>query len=396
MIRLSLPRDRIRRRRMRAKLTNISLMCVLSVATAWVVTRSTDGTGFNPPAALRQALLVRTDPQPSPASRRGQPEKVGAAAIDEPANRFGYKLRPGPYAVAEVSDFILHDASREKELHIRIFYPVASGKFPVIVFSHGAGGSQNCCEELTRHWASYGYITIQPTHADSALQRRSAGDENVRFAQAVREALQRPALWEERPLDVSAVIDALADIAKRVPVLTGKIDSQRIGVGGHSMGSFTAEAIAGALVAFPGKPATSFADPRAKAILCLSPQGPGQFGLTDKSFQSLTIPYLGITGSEDNLGMLATSSWHKLPFELSPHGNKYHLFIAGANHMSFISSHTQLPSNSDRGEAILRYTNSAALAFWDAYLKTDGNAKKYLRSDALTIFSKGAAKLDED
>jgi hypothetical protein len=55
-----------------------------------------------------------------------------------------------------------------------------------------------------------------------------------------------------------------------------------------------------------------------------------------------------------------------------------------------------LPSNADRGEAILRYTNSAALAFWDAYLKSDGEAKKYLRSGALTTLSKGAAKLDEN
>jgi hypothetical protein len=55
-----------------------------------------------------------------------------------------------------------------------------------------------------------------------------------------------------------------------------------------------------------------------------------------------------------------------------------------------------LPSNSERGEAILRYTNSAALAFWDAYLKGDGEAKKYLRSDALTTLSKGTAKLDEN
>lgn len=386
----------MRRRHMRAKITNVSLICILSLATAWFVTRTTGGAGFNPPATLRQALLGRTDAQSNPRYGSGNPPKVRAAALDEPVNRFGYKLRPGPYAVAEVSDFTLHDGGREKDLHIRIFYPEASGKFPVVVFSHGAGGSQNCCEDLTRHWATYGYITIQPTHRDSALQRRGAGDENIRVAQVVREALQRPALWESRPRDVSAVLDSLADIAKRVPALTGKIDSQRIGVAGHSMGSFTAEAVAGALVDLPGKPATSFADPRVKAIVCLSPQGPGQFGLTDKSFQSLTIPYLGITGSEDNLGMLATASWHKLPFDLSPEGNKYHLFIEGADHMSFISSRTLLPSNADRGEAILRYTNSAALAFWDAYLKSDGEAKKYLRSGALTTLSKGAAKLDEN
>ena len=71
-----------------------------------------------------------------------------------------------------------------------LFYPNVAGKFPVVVFSHGAGGSQNCCDGLTRHWASYGYVTVQPTHDDSAVQCHNHGEENIRFMQAVREALK--------------------------------------------------------------------------------------------------------------------------------------------------------------------------------------------------------------
>jgi predicted dienelactone hydrolase len=302
-------------------------------------------------------------------------------------------LEPGPYTVAEVEDLVLHDMNRGKDVHVRIFYPNDSGKYPVIVFSHGAGGSQSCCDGLTRHWATYGYVTIQPTHDDSALQRRNQGEENIRFMQAVRDALKKPALWESRPLDISYVLDALRSLENRVPGLVGKIDADRIRVGGHSMGSYTTEAIAGALIDLPGHSARSFADPRVKAVLCLSPQGPGQFGLTEHSFDQISLPYMGMTGSLDSLGPIASPAWHKTPFDRSQPGDKYHLFIEGANHMSFITSRTLLPGKAQQGGAIFDYTNSASLAFWDAYLKGDARAKSYLQSSALEKSSHGAVKL---
>src|SRR5260370_37593934 len=102
--------------------------------------------------------------------------------------------------------------------------------------------------------------------------------------QAVREALKKPALWESRPLDISYVLNVLPSIEKRVPGLAGKIDADRIGGGGHSMGSYTAEAIAGAIIDLPRHSCSSLADPRVKAVLSLSPQETGQFGLTDHAY----------------------------------------------------------------------------------------------------------------
>jgi|GEM_PF-942987 len=390
-----LSRDRNRRRRIVKRVTNVALICAVSALAAYLITRSTGGGGFNPSEAVRQALLQRNDGQAHAASRTKSVDGHDSASpTDNPVNYYGYKLRPGPYRVVEVHDLVLRDARRDKDLHVRIFYPDAAGRFPVIVFSHGAGGSQNCCEALTEHWASYGYVTIQPTHEDSAAQRRDAGEEDVRFMQAVRDALKQPSLWESRPRDVSFVLASLGELEKLVPGLAGKMDGQHIGVGGHSMGSFTTEAVAGALVDLPGKPGTSFADPRVKAALCLSPQGPGQFGLSETSFRTMRTPFLGITGSQDSLGPIASPEWHKKPFELSPVGDKYHVFIDGANHMSFIAARTLLPSRSQQAENILGYTNSAALAFWDAYLKNDASAREYLLSDGLASFSKNVAKLE--
>ncbi len=102
---------------------------------------------------------------------------------------------------------------------------------------------------------------------------------------------------------------------------------------------------------------------------------------------------MGMTGSLDSLGPVASPAWHKIPFERSQSGDKYHLFIEGANHMSFITPRTLLPGRAERGGAIFDYTDSAALAFWDAYLKGDAHAKSYLQSDALEKSSHGAVKL---
>jgi predicted dienelactone hydrolase len=388
----SLPKDYIRRRRMRRRIGNALVISLFSVFAAYMITRPTGGTGFS---------LPRSAAAPVPTASVGV-AATGPASLTNasstapsPAANFanGYNLQDGPLTVNEVSDIVLHDAKRNKDLHVRVFYPNDSGKYPVIVFSHGAGGSQTCCESLTRHWASYGYVTVQPTHDDSALQRRNGGEENIRFMQAVRDALKQPALWESRPRDVSFVLDSLSALEKRIPGLTGKIDKERIGVAGHSMGSYTTEAIAGALIDLPGHPGTNFADARVKAVLCLSPQGPGQFGLTDHSFDKVALPYMGMTGSLDSLGPIASPAWHRLPFEDSQPGDKYHLFIQGANHMSFITARTASAARASQGEAILGYTNSAALAFWDAYLKKDSQALKYLGSSALPDSSNGAVKL---
>jgi predicted dienelactone hydrolase len=381
-------RDLLRRRRRKTLLTNIVIISVLSIVAALVITWQSGGVGFSLPNSAAGPSTIATAPPPS--AKDSSPPALPSLTTEAPD---GYKLETGPLAVTEVAGLVLHDEKRNKDVRIRTFYPVMAGKYPVIVFSHGAGGSDTCCESLTRHWATYGYITLQPIHDDSVAQRRSSGDENARFPQAVREALKNPALWESRPRDISFLLDSLGALQKRVAGLNGKIDTSRIGVAGHSMGSYTAEAIAGALVDLSGHAGQNFYDPRAKAILCLSPQGPGQFGLTAHSFGTISLPFMGITGSLDNLGPLANAAWHKIPFERSQPGDKYEVFIQGASHMSFITAETVNSSRSSQAAAILGYTNSASLAFWDAYLKDDPGAKQFLQSEALERSSHGAAKL---
>jgi hypothetical protein len=78
-----------------------------------------------------------------------------------------YKADAGPFEVVIAADVELDFPELEKQLPLRVAYPGAPGPHPVIVFSHGGGCEKATYSRLTDHWASYGYVVIEPTHTDS-------------------------------------------------------------------------------------------------------------------------------------------------------------------------------------------------------------------------------------
>src|SRR5712692_8539010 len=73
------------------------------------------------------------------------------------SHQAAYKLADGPYSV-ETIDQTIHDAKRNKDLPVRFLIPKSAGPFPVIIFSHGAGGSGQNYFPLTGFWATHGYV----------------------------------------------------------------------------------------------------------------------------------------------------------------------------------------------------------------------------------------------
>jgi predicted dienelactone hydrolase len=97
---------------------------------------------------------------------------------------------------------------------------------PLVVVSHGYGGSWRNQDWLAMTLVEQGYIVAAPDHPGTTTFNRDP-------AQAAK-------LWE-RPRDLSRTIDALvAD-----PGLAGKIDVGRIAAIGHSLGGWTVTALAG-------------------------------------------------------------------------------------------------------------------------------------------------------
>ncbi|HTD22104.1 MAG TPA: hypothetical protein VK738_05595 [Terriglobales bacterium] len=302
-------------------------------------------------------------------------------------------LADGPYQVSLVSDVILHDAKRKKHLPLNVLYPVASGSgsLPVIIFSHGAGGSKDGYQGLTRYWASYGYVVIQPTHVDSIALQRTQGKHPGGLLQNAEEAVSDVQAWQDRPRDISFVIDSFGELERKLPHLKNKLDATRIGVGGHSYGAYTAQAIGGATIVLPGKTeALSLADKRVKAILMMSPQGSGEMGLTHDSWKNFTLPMMVMTGSLDRGLKKQALGWRKEPFERAASPEKYYVFIDGATHMSFTGNLAVFGAQ----KQIFNYIKLGSFVFWNAYLKDDPAARAYLKSDSLQKFSNGVVTVD--
>ena len=298
----------------------------------------------------------------------------------EPAR---YSPDAGPHKVLTVEHLVLHDPARDKDVLVKIYYPDGEGPFPVIVFSHGAFASKDAYWALGEYWASYGYVSIHPSHDDS---RQDSG-----YRGGLIQVIRDSRLWESRPTDISFVIDSLGQIEKLVFALRDKLDRSRIGVGGHSYGAYTAEAIGGATVTMPGEGAArSFADKRVKAVVIMSPQGEGEMGLTAHSWDGMRLPTLFMYGSLDFGTQRRTPAWRSQPFYKGPAGDKYDVELKRATHFTFAGPFRKPGHQS----MLFKCAKLETVAFWDAYLKGDPAAKAYMASDALVKFSNGAARVD--
>lgn len=292
------------------------------------------------------------------------------ADVSSPA---AYKLESGPFKVRSTKELVLSDSNRKKDLQLRINSPEGPGPFPLIVFSHGAYGSKDNYLTLTEYWASHGYVTIQANHSDSHAVGAKLGDMRVFMD------------WQSRPTDVSFMLDSLDEIEKKSQ-LEGKIDRKRIGVGGHSFGAHTSLLIGGMRVQKRGQEAAAD-DKRVLAVIALSPPNLER-QMSEKSFEKFARPMLVMTGSEDTDGLFTQEAkLRKRPFEWSPTGDKYLVWVEGLDHgFGGIAGNPLRTKNADH----VNYTKMATLAFWDAYLLESKEARAYLKSEQLPAFSKQA------
>lgn len=318
---------------------------------------------------------------------------VAASALATSPPTELYKQAAGPFAV-ESKRMELSRAEGEP-LQIRITWPVDEQPCAIIVFSHGALGSRDAYDPLIRHWASHGYICIQPTHGDS-LSLMS--DQQRRRLGSVERAVQSPQVtqhWRTRPADVSFVIDSLDRIEEAVPGLKGRLKKDAIVSAGHSFGAHTAMLIGGASAQPAIGRRMTFTDARIRAMVAISPQGVG--GVFDQdSYKSICVPALMVTGTNDESPGRDDhgAAWRMTAFEFAPPESTRLLFIDGAHHnFGGISGTRNFPSAGAKNADHVNHVCSAALAFLDAVLKDDDAAKAYLDGNEVEIRSKGAARI---
>ena len=191
-------------------------------------------------------------------------------------------------------DMLWTDADRQRDVPVRLYWPAgasAATPVPLVVFSHGLGGSRAGYSYLGRHWASLGFASLHVQHAGSD---RSVWTGNIFSLFSNLQAAASEANALDRAKDVSFAITAML----KSKDFGAQINAQAIAVAGHSYGANTAMLIGGATVERNGK-ALSVRDDRVKALILISAPpftGEGDMG---KILGAIKVPTLHVTGTED-------------------------------------------------------------------------------------------------
>jgi predicted dienelactone hydrolase len=275
-------------------------------------------------------------------------------------------------------DLVASDGKRAREIPMLVYLPADSAAASVILFSHGLGGSRNGGAYLGEHWAKRGYVSVFLQHpgSDDGVWR---GKPLAQVMPAMREAASAENLGH-RARDVSAVLDQLEkwNTLESHP-LRGRLNLKSVGMCGHSFGATTSQAVGGQSTPL----GRSLVERRVTAAVMMSPSTPVPGGDSRRFFGDVTIPWLLMTGTRDHSLIRDIDPKARLEvFPALPLGGKYELVLDKAVHSAFTDR--QLPGergqrNPNHHKAILALTT----AFWDAYLRHDQAARRWLDGDGV-------------
>lgn len=211
--------------------------------------------------------------------------------------------------------------------------PVAEGRHPLVVLSHGSGGGMLAHMDTAMALARRGYVVVALHH------RGNTFDDN---ADAETERM-----WRGRPVQFSAGLDAvLAD-----PALAPALDPARIGAVGFSTGGYTVLVAAGGVADMgrvvshcqahppgerfcdlylePVKGTVTGADPRLRAAVVMAPVGAI---FPDDGLAKVGIPIRLYHAERD--GMVGAGQVERVK-ALLPRAPEY-VVVEGAGHEAFL------------------------------------------------------------
>jgi len=286
-----------------------------------------------------------------------------------------YKKDPGPYDV-ESAMYEWLDQKRNREVPVKVYFPKnAEGPFPLIIFSHGLGGSRDGYEFLGRHWASHGYVSVHVQHigSDTAIWQ---GKQNI--MEAMRQAIRDPANSTNRPLDVSFALDQMERLNKEDSPFRGFLEMKKIGVAGHSYGAYTTLAVAGQVFISVQGSEVTFEDPRVKAAIAMSASVGRARNYLEKAYSRIDTPCLHMTGTEDHSPIGTTTvEERRLPFDHIDGADQYLIIFKDGDHMVFAGQRLW-PGGGKKDPLFHDLIRMSSTAFWDCYLNDNDEAKQWL------------------
>ena len=320
-----------------------------------------------------KAMPLRHRPRPSGPRRAGALAPLlvtlclalplaPAARAQQPASA----AQPQAQALSgfDTLDFEWTDAARRRHVPVRLYLPdaaSAAAPVPLVVFSHGIGGSRQGYSYLGRYWASRGYASLHLQHvgSDRSLWFGNPFELVGRLQGAARESEA-----VARVRDLRFALDQLlaGDLAPR-------IDAQRIVAAGHSYGANTTLLAAGATVQRDGE-RLDLRDPRIQAVIVLS--APPFYGEAspEQILGPVRVPSLHVTATEDVIripGYYSGPQDRVAVFDATGSPRKTLAVFSGGSHSIFTDRAG--PGGPQFNAQVKEATRELSLAFLDSVLK---------------------------
>lgn len=306
----------------------------------------------------------------------------------------------------------------ERKLNTDLYLPQSRQNktpFPVIVISHGLAEDRNTFVYLAKHLVSYGFAVAVIEHPETNSKE---------FQQFLSGIASPPEATDliNRPLDIKYLLDELQRLNDSDVNLKGKLNLQQVGVIGHSLGGYTALALAGATINFPQvrkdcspnrslnlsvflqcgalevPPANyPIKDERVKAILAFNPLNSTIFG--SKGVSQIKIPTMLVGGSQDIVTPAVPEQI--FPFTRLPNPDKYLALIENGTHFTVETdppaSQRVIPVPNgllgpNRAPAY-SYVKALSVAFFETHLVNKANYRPYLSESYAKFISKAPLNL---
>ena len=281
-----------------------------------------------------------------------------------------------------------HARARDRRIIVDLYLPPR--KSPVLIISNGLGADRLAFGDLAEHLASHGFAVVALEHPGSSKQQVEDF-----FRGAIREVVPASELID-RPLDISYLLDEF----ETHPSLHKWLNLEQVGVLGHSIGGYTALAIAGAefnltqlqqecdaqtdsinvanlsmllqCIALDLPPDTAhFGDKRVRGVFAINPFGSSLFGQSGLS--KIPVPALLVAGSDDTVAPAVLEQF--CPFSWLTTPSKHLALLQGGNHFY---SHQGEASDAPDYALARRYLKAMSLAFAKTYVAGQPEYQQYL------------------
>jgi predicted dienelactone hydrolase len=277
-------------------------------------------------------------------------------------------------SATEIDTHKLEVSYGDRKLPVKVYLPKnLKAAAPLIVYSHGLGGSCETKKYLMEYWTKAGFICMSVQHpgSDESVWKNAKRFQKFKAMKEAASAEQ----FRNRTKDIPAALDQLEKWNKdpKHP-LYQKVDMTKLGMSGHSFGAITSQAMMGAK--YSAK--QSFEETRFRAFLLMSPSKvPTRLEQT-KVFGHITKPVFCMTGTEDT-SVIAPGVRYKeraAVYEALPEKNKYQYVFDGGKHNLFSGPNKWRPKLLDEHVIVQKLS----LWFWQKHLVGNKEATESLKN----------------